>query len=156
METAQSIIKDSLQEIMVQSSEQPIQNVDFQTGKRYLNRMMATSPFSGMGFTNVTLPTDLITIPDAAIDGVMFNLATKLLSTYDVALTSELALNARNGLKDIRRITVNIAPTDMPCTLPVGSGNESGDTYRNRHFYACPDSKVATEQGGSILLESDT
>ena len=156
METAQTVINDALQEILVQSSEQPIQAVDFQTAKRYLNRMMSTVPFVGLGFTTVSLPDDVITVPDAAIDGIIFNLAKRLLSSYDMPITAELMLSAKDGLKQIRRITVKVLPTSLPCTLPVGSGNESGDSFRSQHFYPCPDDEALTEQGGSILLESDT
>jgi hypothetical protein len=156
METAQSLINDTLQEILVQASEQPIQPVDFQTARRYLNRMMAVTPFSGLGFTSINLPSDLVTIPDAAIEGVLFNLAKRLLPTYDMPLTAELALNAKNGLQEIRRLTVTILPTAMPCTLPIGSGNEQENTFNNQHFYPCPDDELLTEQGGSILLESET
>ena len=49
METAESIISDALQEILVQASEQDIEPVDFQTSRRYLNRMMDSTPFAGMG-----------------------------------------------------------------------------------------------------------
>ena len=156
METAQELINDALQAIVVQASEQPIQAVDFQTARRYLNRMMATVPYTGLGYTTVSFPSDLITIPDAALEGVMFNLAVKLLATFDMPLTAELNQNARDGLKEIRRLTVTIAPTSMPCTLPIGSGNEQENTFNNQHFYACPSDEITTEQGGSILLESDT
>lgn len=156
METAQEVINDALQAIVVQASEQPIQTVDFQTARRYLNRMMSTVPFVGLGFTTVTDPSDLITIPDAALEGVIFNLAVKLLATYDMPLTAELNQNARDGLKEIRRLTIKVLPTSMPCTLPIGSGNEYDGLYGDQHFYACPDDEVLTEQGGSILLESNT
>ena len=69
---------------------------------------------------------------------------------------SELNQNARDGLKEIRRLTVKILPTSMPCTLPIGSGNKQENTFNNQHFYACPSDEVLAEQGGSILLESDT
>jgi hypothetical protein len=156
METAQEVINDILQEIVVQASEQPIQTVDFQTARRYLNRMMSMVPYVGLGYTKVTLPSDLITIPDAAVIGVIKNCAVLLLSTYDMPITTELNAAARDGLKEIRRLTVNILPTSMPCTLPIGSGNEQENTFNNQHFYACPSDDIATEQGGSILLESDT
>ena len=156
METAKSVIDDSLQAILVQDSEQPIEQVDFQTSRRYLNRMMATTPYNGLGFTQITNPDDLMTVPDAALEGIIFNLAVKMLATYDMPLTTELNMNAKDGLKEIRRITVNVLPTSMPCTLPIGSGNESENTYNNQHFYPCPDDEVLTERGGSILLESDT
>ena len=156
METAQSIINDALQEILVQASEQPIQPVDFQTARRYLNRMMLTKPFSGLGYTTVTLPEDPVTIPDAAIEGVIFNLAKRLLATYDMPLTAELAQSAKDGLREIRLITVKIQPTNMPCTLPIGSGNEQESTFETDHFYPCPDDELLTEQDGAILLESNT
>ena len=156
METAQSIINDALQEILVQASEQPIQPVDFQTARRYLNRMMAITPFTGLGYTVVTLPSDIVTIPDAAIEGVIFNLAKRLLTTYDMPLTAELARSASDGLQEIRRITVTVQPTAFPCTLPIGSGNEQENTFNNQHFYACPDDELLTERDGAILLESGT
>ena len=156
METAQQVINDALQEILVQASEQPIQPVDFQTARRYLNRMMTTVPFVGLGYTAITEPLELVTIPDAALEGVIFNLAVRLLPSYDMPLTVELNASAKNGLKEIRRLTVKILPTAHPCTIPIGSGNEQENTFNNQHFYACPDDEVLTEQGGSILLESNT
>ena len=156
METAESIINDALQEILVQASEQSLQTVDFQTGRRYLNRMMAIVPFTGMGYTIVTDPSDPITIPDGAIEGVIFNLAKRLLSSYDMPLTAELLQSAKAGLAEIRKITVVILPTQMPCTMPIGSGNEEDNTFNSQHFYACPDDELLTEREGSILLESNT
>jgi len=156
METAQEVINDALQEILVQSSEQSVQAVDFQTARRYLNRMMAIVPFSGLGFTTVVNPDDLVTIPDGAIEGVIFNLAKRLLSTFDMPLTTELNQSASNGLQEIRRITVTTQPTNFPCTLPQGSGNQQQDTFRNNNFYPCPDDEVLTEREGSILLENNT
>ena len=156
METAESVINDALQEILVQASEQALETVDFQTGRRYLNRMMSTTPFNLLGFTTVTNPGDNITIADGAIEGVVFNLAKRLLTSYDMPLTSGLAINGKNSLNEIRRLTVVVLPTQMPCTMPIGSGNEEENSFNNQHFYACPDDEVLTEQGGSILLESDT
>ncbi len=156
METAESVINDALQEILVQAGEQELQAVDFQTGRRYLNRMMTTTPFNLLGFTTVTNPSDAITVPDGAIEGVVFNLAKRLLTTYDAALTPELLQSARDGLAEIRKIAVVVKPTSFPCTLPIGRGNEQENTFNNQHFYPCPDDELLAEQGGSILLESNT
>lgn len=155
METAQQVINDALQEIVVQASEQPIQTVDFQTARRYLNRMMSTVPFVGLGYTVVTNPSDFVTVPDAALEGIVFNLAKRLLSSYDMPLTTELMLSAKNGLNEIRRLTVNVGASSHPCTLPIGAGNESNGSYSGQHFYSCSDSEIATEQGGTILLENN-
>jgi len=156
METAQSIINDSLQEILVQSSEQSLQPVDFQVAKRYFNRMMATTPFNGLGFTEVVAPDDAITVPAGAIIGIIKNLAKSLLTTYAMPLTAELAQDARDGLQEIRRLTVTVQATAFPCTLPIGSGNEQENTFNNQHFYPCPEDELLTERDGAILLESGT
>jgi hypothetical protein len=156
METAQSIINDSLQAILVQASEQSIEAVDFQTSRRYLNRMMATTPYNNLGYTEVVSPDDVITVADGAIEGIVFNLAVKMLATYDMPLTAELNQNAKNGLKEIRRISVTVQPTSYPCTLPIGSGNEQNGTFSNQHFYPCTEDELLTEREGTILLESGT
>lgn len=155
METAQTIISDALQEILVQTAEQPLQTVDFQTGRRFLNRMMNTIPYTGLGFTQIKLPSDPVTIPDAAVEGVISNLAKKLLPQYDMPLTAALESSAKAGLANIRKITVKVQPSHMPCTLPLGSGNECySDNLTN--FYPCHDSEVLAESGGAILTESGT
>ena len=156
METAKSIIDDALQAILVQAAEQPIQAVDFQISKRYLNRMMATTPYNMLGYTVVINPDDAITIPDGAIEGVVANLAVKLLPTYDLPLTAELNSLAKDGLKEIRRIAIVVRPTAMPCTLPIGSGNEGENTFNTQHFYPCPDTEILSELESPILIESNT
>ena len=117
---------------------------------------MAIVPVTGMGYTIVTNPSDPMTIPDGAIEGVIFNLAKRLLSSYDMPLTAELSQSAKVGLAEIRKITVVIRPTQMPCTMPIGSGNEEENTFNNQHFYNCPDDELLTERESSILLESNT
>lgn len=156
METAQSIINDSLQEILVQSSEQSLQPVDFQVAKRYFNRMMATTPFNDLGFTEVVNPDDLITVPAGAIIGIIKNLAKSLLTTYAMPLTAELAQDAREGLQEIRRLTVTVQPTVFPCTLPIGSGNEQENTFNNQHFYPCPEEELLDGRGDNLLVGSET
>lgn len=154
METAESVINDALQEILVQASEQSLQAVDFQTGRRYLNRMMATSPYNLLGFTVVTNPSDNITVPAGAISGMIFNLAESLLSSYDMTLTAELSRSAIKGLKEIRRITTNIQPTQFSSTLPIGSGNDLINPVSD-YFPPSP-AELLTEGDGVMILESDT
>lgn len=155
METANDIITDALQELIVQAAEQPVQAVDFQTGRRYLNRMMAGLDADGiaLGYTVVTSPDDLVTVPDGAIQGIVFNLAILLATTYGVPVGQLLAIKADGGLKTMRNIAVTIQPTSYPCTLPIGSGNEGVNSTDDYHFYGCSEDEILTEQGGSILLE---
>lgn len=157
-ETAEELFGDSLQAILVQASEQPIQPVDFQTARRYANRMMASFATSGinLGYTNIVEPTDLVTIPDGAVEGLLFNLAIRMLPTYDFPLTAELRENAREGKDAMRKLAIFIKPTRFPCTLPIGSGNEGENTFNTDRFFPCPEDELLTEQGGSILLENNT
>ena len=155
METAQSVIDDTLQEILVAASEQAIQSVDFANAMRYMNRMMATFDAEGiaLGYTQVTKASDAITIPLGAIEGLIFNLALRLTTSYDIPVAGTLAINARESKEAMRKLAVFIQPTAYPCTLPIGSGNEYDNTFNSSHFYHCPEDELTTEQGGSILLE---
>ena len=135
-ETAQSVIKDALQELLVQASEQPIEANEFQSGIRYLNRMMATIPYNGLGYTNVVDPSDPITIDDGAIDGIIFSLALKLAPQYDIEPSQDLRINKRDAMKSLRKLSLVYKPTQMPSTMPIGSGNEDWLTGRLAdHFY---------------------
>lgn len=158
METAQSLINDALQELLVQANEQPIQTVDFAAGVRYLNRMMASWDAQGLslGYTKVANPADPITIPDGAVEGVIFNLALRLATSYDIPVMPTLAMSAKEGMAAVENIAVTVQPYSHPCTLPIGSGNEWNELYSDNHFYPCEDDEVLTEQSGSILLEGDT
>ncbi len=156
METAADVIKSALQEILVQAVEAPIQPAQAQDAIKYMNRMMSGFAVSGinLGYTQVTNLGDLITIPDGAIEGLVFNLAIRLAPSYDTPLRPDLLLNAREGKKAMLKLAVNIIPTQYPSTLPRGSGN-TGFT-RDGHFFPEPDTAIFTEQGGFISVESDT
>jgi len=155
METAEAVVKDILQEILVQASEQPVKAVDFQFVVRYMNRYMnrlaVTVP---LGYTEVSSPTDLITIPDGAVEGLIFNVAMRVAPSYDVTVTPSMYENAKEGLEAMRKLARNTAATKHTSTLPIGSGNQScGDDQR---FYAGEDTTVLTETNGNILLEDIT
>jgi hypothetical protein len=155
METAESVINDILQEILVQASEQPIDAVDFQFVLRYMNRYMSELAITNpLGYTNVTLPTDPITIPDGAINGLIYNVALNVVTSFDMNPGGMLVANADRGLKAIRKISRNLVSTKHPSTLPIGSGNE---VWTNDvHFYAGEGNTILTEQNGNILLEDTT
>lgn len=123
-ETAVSVINDALQEILVQASEEPIEASEFQTGIRFLNRMMATTPYNGLGFVEVVNPNDRITVVPAGIAGMVSNLALKLAPQFDITPNQLLLQSAKDGLNEIRLLTVSTRATEFPNTLPIGSGNE--------------------------------
>lgn len=138
MEAVSSIIRDSLQELIVQAVEQPVQAPDFNIAIRYLNRMMNTFFSLGidLGYTQVKSPSDLLTVPDGAVEGVIFNLALRLSTSYDIAVNPSLSESARIGLKAMRRLGVRHRETRFPATMPRGSGNYyyNGSLFNDKFY----------------------
>lgn len=124
-ETASTVIRDALQEILVQASEQPIEASEAQDAMRLLNRMMAAWEAEGidLSYTPVDSLNDAITVVDGAIDGIVLNLAVKLAPQYDRPVSMDLRLNARAAKDAINHIAVTLLDTPYPSTLPMGSGN---------------------------------
>lgn len=136
METAQSLVSDILREIYVQANEQDIPAVEFETCLRYLNRMMAEFDADGikLGWTILSNPADVATVPMGAINGIIFNAALRVANQYDVEVGPLLAINAERGLETMRKLGVSIPKQSFPSTLPIGSGNEDDvDVFGN--FY---------------------
>lgn len=155
METAEVVIKDILQEILAQANEQAIEAVDFQFVVRYMNRYMAQlSVTTPLGYTRVSKPTDLITIADGAIEGLIFNVALRIITSYDIQPGPMLLMNAKDGLATMRKLSRNPVRTRHPSTLPIGSGNEC--YLSNSRFYPGEEDTILTEQNGAILIEDGT
>ena len=155
-ETASTVIRDALQELLVQASEQPIQPTEATDTMRYLNRMMSAWASKGidLGYTPVTSLGDTITVPDGAIEGIVLNLAIKIAPQYDVAVSLDLRINAKDAYQTILRIARIRPLSKYPTTLPVGSGNEGENTFTNTHFYTDDESGILSEGPGAIIQES--
>lgn len=158
METAGDIIRDSLQEILVQDSEQPMTPSETQAAIRYLNRMMASWDLMGisLGFTSITKLSDPVTVADGALSAIVYNLALKLAPQFDIQPSPLLVLNAREAMGAVRSLAVVIEATCLPETLPLGSGNEGETVDSLTHFFPPKDDDMLTEQGNNIELESGT
>jgi hypothetical protein len=154
METAKTVVGDILQEILLQANEQDIEAVDFQFTVRYMNRFMnelaVTSP---LGYTQVNSPDDKITIPAGAINGLIFNTALRIISSFDMDPSPMLVANAREGLKVMRKLSLVPVKSSHPSTLPIGSGNYD---YRRDRFYNDVETEILTEVNGGIALEDGT
>jgi hypothetical protein len=157
METASTIIKDTLQEIRVQAAEAPIEAVESQDAIRYLNRMMSALAAKGisLGFTKIKDLGDPVTVPDGALEGIVFNLAIRLGNSYGFPIGQTLFNNASESMKAMIELAVSIGPTQYPETLPRGSGN-SDFGYTDNHFYPGDDAAILTENNGFISIESET
>ena len=154
-ESAESIIRSALQELLVQAAEQPIQPNEMSDGIKYLNRMMAAWEVQGyaLGFTKIASSSDLVTVPDGAVEAVVLNLAIKLAPQYDVMPNPALVQNARDAMLSVRLLTVAVGEANFPSTLPIGSGNQSpgwGDSY---YYDEDDESLIYSETTGNIVQE---
>lgn len=137
-DTAQTIINDALLELTVQEGEQAIESFEFQRGVRYLNRMMAEffADNIELGYTPVSSPNDIITIPAGGMSALVSNLAIRLSSALDIAITPSLAQTAEKGMDTLRNLGLSTGKMNFPGNLPIGSGNEwASNTYIGGHFY---------------------
>lgn len=158
-ETAGSVIKDALGEIIVLGAEAPIEQADAQAGIRYLNRMMAAFDGDGidLGYTEVSSLGDVITVPAGAIDGMVAQLAVRLHAQFSGIdpLSQDLIARAISGKNTMRNLTITIGASEYPDTLPIGSGNE-WDGSRDARFYPDLQAEILAESTGSIGLEEST
>jgi len=139
-ETAESVINDALLVLIAQEGEQGIDSFEFQRAVRVLNRMMTEFDANGikLGYTVVSLPNDVITIPSGAVSGLVYNLAVRLAPALDAIVTPALNQSAVKGYKTMQHLGLSAGKMNFPMNLPVGSGNEytSGSLG---DFYFFPD-----------------
>jgi hypothetical protein len=156
-ETAGTVAKDILLELVVLGAEATLEADEIESTIRYMNRYMTMIEADGisLGYTKVSSLSDPITVADGAIMGMIKNVALMLAPQYGAIVSQELILGARNGMSAMENLAVEVAASSLPCTLPIGSGNEwSG--FNAQRFYPCADDAVLTEQNQSIFLEDDT
>lgn len=157
MEKAETVIKDILLEVLAQSADQSVSGIDSNTCIRYMNRFMAEMAILGasLGYTNITSSSQDVTIEDAGMSGLIFNTALRLCNSYDIPISQSLAMSASDSKQIMLLASNKQRPTQMPSTMPLGSGNYDQMYGVTDHFYQ-PKSDIELEKGGYILLESDT
>lgn len=136
MEKAADVVKDALQEIGVHGSEQQLPASELNDGIRYLNRMLAAWDARGikLGYSVALGPNDEMTVPAGAIEGIVFNLAYRLASVYDMPVNADLADKANNGMVTIRKLGIKMCQQRFSGNLPIGSGNDNSSVYDNVFF----------------------
>lgn len=138
METAGDIIRDALSELTVQAQEQTIPAVELNQSIRYLNRMMQALDADGikLGYTIVNHVDDPLTVPAGAYEGMMYNLAIRMANGYDIRLTPDFMMVARESKKILAKIAVTAPKSNWPSILPIGSGNEgNAEAYSEQRFF---------------------
>lgn len=158
MVTVSEVMVDSLQEILVQAAEADIEASEAQTFIFKMNNMMLALDARGvtLGYTKVSNLGDTVTIPDGAIEGLVFVMAVKSASGYNAIVPPTLAQNARDGLNTMRLLGQTMPESQYPSTLPIGSGNEDCSGRRTSHYYPDLEAEILSEATGAIGLEVNT
>lgn len=159
VESARDIILDALEDINVHMDETTLGASDEQTGTKAINRIMATLSANGvdLGFTKLTNVSDLITIPEGAMDALVSILGLRLWPKYRTpSPTNTIIANARVGETQMYKLGISIGVTEFPSTLPRGSGNTSQGYDYNPFYTGGIVDSILAENSGSISLEDDT
>lgn len=138
-ETVAEIMQDVLQNIVVQASEASVEPAEANDFIRALNRFMwrleARQIF--LGYTKVTNTGENVTVPNGALDGIVSNLSLKMFAQYvtDQLPPQTLINDAREGMKSLRSIGLNMPDMQYPQILPIGSGQDPSN-ISTEPFYA--------------------
>jgi hypothetical protein len=157
MTTAGVLIRDSLQEALVESAEQPVGASETQLGIRYLNDLMTDYAVNGiaLGYTEVTDLSDVITVPSGALRGIRLNLAMELITPFDISpIPVDLPNKAHAALKTLRKLSIRVGRAPQPSTLPIGSGNEQNNRFGN-YFFVEDTDQILSEEDQFIIQESE-
>jgi hypothetical protein len=157
MATVAQVIKASLQRILVQASEADLEPDEYQDAIFALNNYMLALDADGitLGYTEVSNLADEVTVPPGALRGIIANLAIEVSPDYNGTVSQGLVVAAQAGLASMRKLGVGMPVTSLPCTLPIGSGNEYNN-YDLSRFYDCDEALILAETTGSIGLETST
>jgi hypothetical protein len=158
MATVAQVAKASLQRILVQASEAPLQPDEYSDFIFAMNNYMNDLDASGiqLGYTEVSDLGDEVTIPTGALRGLIANMAIEVAPDYNGIISQGLVKAARDGFNTMRLIGQSMGVSKMPSTLPIGSGNEDNLYGFSSHFYPDAEAEILAESTGAIGLEQNT
>lgn len=124
-QTASQVIKDSLLALnVIRASQNPTADQQALCIRR-LNQMMAGWEADGkrLGYIPVGTATDVLTVPDAAILGIVTHLAIYVAPYFGASVSAELAAAADKGMELIDKITCTEvqAATELQPSVNYGS-----------------------------------
>lgn len=120
-QAASQIIADSLLAInVIRDGETPSAAMQAQ-GIRRMNQMMALWEGEGknLGYIPIGTVTDVLTVPDAAILGIVNNLAIHMAPHFGATVPAEIVALATMGLATIDKITAQEVLADLDLQRPA-------------------------------------
>lgn len=136
MAIASDIAKRSFRRLLVEADEAPLVGTEYADFYDAMNDYMFALDASGirLGYTAISAGTDTVTVPMGAIRGIIANMALEVAPDYGGNVTPELQVQARDGLKTMRRLGMQLIQVKYPTNLPMGSGR-SDRSFRDYDFY---------------------
>ena len=137
MTTVQQIIDGAAEELFVKTAETNLEAGDYQMFLDRMNDMGAE--WADIGLTPAFVPklnaTDTVNIDRNAVGAFKYALAIRCASVFQRAVSQDLNTNSINSLARLRASVINISNVAYPDTLPTGSGNDCGHTFREDRFF---------------------
>ncbi len=158
MATVAQVATASLQSILVQAAEAPLEASEYEDFIFAMNNYMLALDAQGvtLGYTEVSSLSDDVTIPTGALRGLIANMGIESAPYYGGVISDGLVLAAKAGLDTMRLIGQSIPTSALPGTLPIGTGNEGDYAWWISHFYPSEEAAILAETTGSIGLETNT
>jgi len=154
MATALDLANRSLKLILVEAADSPLEADEYQDYYDALNDFMADLESRGvrLGFTPVTNPADTITVPPGALRGIAANMAIEVAPDYGGKVSPLLVVQAREGMRALRRLGQEQISSSYPTGLPRGTGSESYP-FRNLTHYEDHPQGVLAFAGNALVTE---
>lgn len=126
MTTAVQIAERALKRILVQADDAPLDPSDYADFYDSMNAFMAALEADNinLGYTPVSNPADVITIPEGAIRGLVANMAVEVAPDYNGTVSQSLSYQAAEGLRVMRILGRARIQSSFPSNLPMGQGKE--------------------------------
>ena len=137
MTTARQIVEASAEEIGVKSAEIPLESADAQAIFRRMNELLVVWADDGLtpAFVEVADLDDEVNIDRVAVSAVQYALAMRSAVPFQKIILPDLRELARDAMAALERSVITIGEVAYPDTLPTGSGNDCGSTFRRDRFF---------------------
>lgn len=124
--TAGDVASRALKLILVEAADSPLEPDEYSDALDALNSFMAGLEADGirLGYSRVCNVSDIVTVPDGAIRGVVSNLAIELAPMFGGKVSATLVKQAAEGKKTLYKYGVRVGQARYPGLLPMGVAND--------------------------------
>jgi len=130
--TAGDAARRALRLILVEGADSSMEPDEYADALDMMNGYMLGLEAQGvrLGYTRVCNVSDIVTIPEGAMRGMIANLAIDMAPMYGGKITAALIKQAGEGEKTLLRLGVHVGSSRYPDSLPMGVANSCwGDAY---------------------------